>query len=215
MVISKYCLMSVALFAFFAGATQAADVEGELAACSAIEGDTERLACYDAIGKALAAPAEAANVPPTMQPSPQTAPTPTPTPTTASAPAPTPTPTTASAPAPGSAMPAPVAENRAVVELPNSEQIFGMNAGEIRREQQRQFGQEDLRQIEAKVVKLRTRGNHKLEITLDNDQVWEQVASSYLRLKVGEDVIIKRAALDSYRLVKVGNNRPMQVRRIQ
>ena len=64
-----------------------------------------------------------------------------------------------------------------------------------------------------RVAKLRQMGNYKLEITLENGQVWHQISSSFLRLKVGDDVVIKRGALDSYRLVKVGNNRPMQVRR--
>ena len=57
-------------------------------------------------------------------------------------------------------------------------------------------------------------GNYKLEITLDNGQRWHQITSSYLRLKVGDAVVIKRAALDSYKLVKVGNNRAMKVRRV-
>ena len=55
-------------------------------------------------------------------------------------------------------------------------------------------------------------GNYKLEITLDNGQKRRDFSSFHARLKEGDNIVIKRAAFDFYRLVKVSNNRAMQVR---
>ena len=186
---------AVVILSLAPGMSSAAELEGALAACRALADDDQRLACYDGIGAPPVPPvvAEAEPEPPVQEAEPAE-------PEAELPPVPAPAPVEA----------APVA---AAVPTPEPEDTFGKSAGEIRREQQESFGLEEVRQLEAKVVKLKTMGNRKLQITLDNGQVWHQVSSSYLRLKVGDDIVIKRAALDSYRLVKVGNNRAMQVRR--
>lgn len=50
-------------------------------------------------------------------------------------------------------------------------------------------------------------------ITLDNGQVWKQVDSSSLRLRVGDAVEIERASLGSFMLKKQGSKRSMRVSR--
>ena len=113
--------------------------------------------------------------------------------------------------------PAPVAAAKppaAPAPEPVTAATFGKRADDAGREKQDSMGPTDVRQLEAKVVKLRTTGDYKVEITLDNGQRWRQVSSSYLKLRVGDEIVIKRAALDSYRLVRVGNNRSMSVRRV-
>lgn len=105
-------------------------------------------------------------------------------------------------------------EPRAAAPEPVTAATFGKRADDAGREKQDSLGPTDVRQLEAKVIKLRTTGDYKVEITLDNGQRWRQVSSSYLKLRVGDEIVIKRAALDSYRLVRVGNNRSMSVRRV-
>ena len=138
------------------GPALATDLDTELTACRAVEADSERLACYDAIGS----------------------------------------------------------RPQAAAAEPVTAATFGKSADDAGREKRDSFGPTDLRQLEAKVVKLRPTGDYKVEITLDNGQRWRQVSSSYLKLRVGDAIVIKRAALDSYRLVRVGNNRSMSVRRV-
>ena len=199
----------------------ALDIHAELNACRLLQSDAERLACYDAIGTSTIEPvvgsiAEAAPVPGAAS-----APEPTPVEKSVAAPVPTPpvaepVPSAAPVPAPTAPVAAPAAEPVPVVqEAPTPEETFGKSASETYREQQEAFGKEEIRELAATVVKLRRLGNYKVEITLDNGQKWHQITSSYLKLKVGDNIVIKRAALDSYKLVKVGNNRPMKVRRVK
>lgn len=186
----------------------AADLNAELAACRAIATDAERFACYEAI-----AADTSETVPPSAAP-PVTEATRVAAPAAVLTPEPVPETEPASA-APASVIaPEPVPEPEPVIdEEQTAEDVFGKTAGQLRRDQQKRFGKEELRQLEATVVKLRRMGNYKVEITLDSGQRWHQITSSYLKLKVGDKIVIKRAALDSYKLVKVGNNRSMQVRR--
>ena len=196
-----------ALFLFVSlGGAETADLTADLTACRAIQADSERLGCYDSIGRMPGAPAteetepDASNArhPAAVESS-----------KAAAKEVPEFNLSQAAVQTPASV----VAEPPLGPELPSAEDSFGMSAAEIRREQEERLGEEELLQLQAKVIKLRTISNRKVEILLDNGQAWRQVSSSYLRLKVGDDIVIKRAALDSYRLVKVGNNRPMQVRR--
>jgi hypothetical protein len=85
---------------------------------------------------------------------------------------------------------------------------FGKSASETYREQKEAFGKEEIRELAATVAELRRMGNYKMEITLDNGQKWHQITSSYLTLKVGDDIVIKRAALDSYKLLPQGRKQP-------
>ena len=193
------------LLLFAASYAQAGDIADELASCRTLEADGERLICYDAIGETQASmvekpavaesapqPSVVADAPPAADPAPERTPVP--------APEPTPVPAVVTAPA--------------VADAPVAEEQFGKSAGQIRREQEASFGGGEIREIQGTVVELRTLGNYKIEMTLDNGQTWRQVSSSYLKLKKGDKVAIKRAALDSFRLVKVGNNRAMKVRRV-
>ena len=183
----------------------AMDIHAELNACRMLQSDAERLACYDAIGTST--------IEPVAGPMPGAAPVP------SAAPAPEPAlpaESSVAAPTPAPPVEAPAAEPVPVVqEAPTPEETFGKSASETYREQQEAFGKEEIRELAATVAKLRRLGNYKVEITLDNGQKWHQITSSYLKLKVGDNIVIKRAALDSYKLVKVGNNRPMKVRRVK
>lgn len=52
-------------------------------------------------------------------------------------------------------------------------------------------------------------------VTLDNGQTWRELAkSTYVPLKVGDEVTISRAALGSF-MMSVPNGRPLRVRRVK
>jgi hypothetical protein len=183
----------------------AMDIHAELNACRMLQSDAERLTCYDAIGAGTIEPVAGST--PEAAPDPSAAPAPEPT---------LPAESSVAAPTPAPPVEAPVAEPVPVArDLPTPEETFGKSASETYREQKEAFGKEEIRELAATVAELRRMGNYKMEITLDNGQKWHQITSSYLTLKVGDDIVIKRAALDSYKLLKVGNNRAMKVRRVK
>lgn len=53
----------------------------------------------------------------------------------------------------------------------------------------------------------------KLEITLANDQVWRQLDTGRLPLRVGDAVVIEEASLGSFLLEKRSGSRRIRVRR--
>ena len=75
-------------------------------------------------------------------------------------------------------------------------------------------GSERIDSMNAQVTRLQQYDFEKVVISLDNEQVWKQVDSSSLRLRVGDDVIIERAAFGSFMLKKVGSKRTMRVSRM-
>jgi hypothetical protein len=58
-------------------------------------------------------------------------------------------------------------------------------------------------------------GYDRVLITLDNGQVWRQVDSSSLRLRVGDAIEIERASFGSFMLQKTGSKRSMRVSRYE
>ena len=73
-----------------------------------------------------------------------------------------------------------------------------------------------LEEIQARIAKLETQPRGEAVLTLDNGQVWQQQEYDWhLAFKVGDEVIIKRGALRSYRLQQKGNNRMTPVTRIR
>jgi hypothetical protein len=73
-----------------------------------------------------------------------------------------------------------------------------------------------LEEIQARIAKLETQPRGQAVLTLDNGQVWQQQEYDWhLAFKVGDEVIIKRGALRSYRLQQKGNNRMTPVTRIR
>jgi hypothetical protein len=71
----------------------------------------------------------------------------------------------------------------------------------------------ELREISAQVIEVSKRTRGELVVTLDNGQVWtEKAAEAYLRVKVGDTVVIKRNRLGGYRLVGRGNRASAVIR---
>ncbi len=95
----------------------------------------------------------------------------------------------------------------------SQEALFGQSGDEVQRTVEEATGDERIDSLSAQITRLQTSGYDKVAITLDNGQVWQQIETSSLRLKVGDDVSIDRAALGSYMLRKTGSKRSMRVSR--
>lgn len=163
------------------GSVAAAEVSSDIARCTAIESDTERLACYD---KLFARPEAKMQK---GQPTPsQSAATP-------------------SAPAGAGAAEAAAAQAGA--------DDFGLDGRKPGEQPTEPKGPDE---IQARVSKIVTQPRGEAVLTLDNGQVWQQQEYDWhLAFKVGDEVIIKRGVLKSYRLQQKGNNRSTSVTRIR
>ena len=95
----------------------------------------------------------------------------------------------------------------------SQEELFGQDSKEVQRTVEEATGSESIDSLSAQITRLQQSGYDKVLITLDNGQVWQQTDTSSLRLRVGDDVMIERAALGSFMLKKKGNNRTMRVSR--
>lgn len=72
---------------------------------------------------------------------------------------------------------------------------------------------ERIESLNARITEQRQAGYDKVAMTLDSGQTWQQIDSSSLRLRVGDDVRIERASLGSCMLHKAGSKRTMRVKR--
>ncbi len=95
----------------------------------------------------------------------------------------------------------------------SQEQLFGMNPEEVQQRVEKATGTERLDRIEARITEVWIIAPEKVAIRLDNGQIWRQKVSSRLRLREGDDVVIKRASMGSYALTRVGSSVMMRVSR--
>lgn len=94
------------------------------------------------------------------------------------------------------------------------EALFGMEPAAAATLLQRQQGDEPLQYIEQPVATVTTDHEGKLALGLANGQQWVQVDSGRLRLKPGDTVRIRRAALGSHLLHAPAGGRSIRVRRV-
>jgi hypothetical protein len=79
----------------------------------------------------------------------------------------------------------------------------------------RKSSDDEIKEIRAIAVEVVRRSHSGLVVTLDNGQVWaEKDAEPYFRVRVGDEIKIKRVSMGGYRMVSRGN-RVSQVRRIK
>ena len=96
------------------------------------------------------------------------------------------------------------------------QQRFGFT-GELARKARDASGEtaQELRELDAVVAAVATRGYGQLSVTLDNGQVWSQkAAGQFFRIKVGDRVTVKSAALGSFLLVDA-EGRSIRVSRVK
>jgi hypothetical protein len=183
------------------GAAAAETLPPGLRACMTQSDPAARLACFDRESARLAGE----NAPLARQPDPPAQPTaaarpPAPPAATATAT----TPTVASPPPPVAAAPAQSAEDK-----------FGYR-GNIARATLDQQKDEGSEQLTAKVTAVSTLPHGEMVLTLDNGQVWQQKPGDRaMRIKVGNDVTIKRGVLNSFLLTSAQANGSMRVTRVK
>ena len=99
---------------------------------------------------------------------------------------------------------------------PTPEEKFGAR-GDLKRdiEQPGKVAEPTLEKLEGKVESVATRPGGGLLVTLDNGQVWQQLATGEsLQLKAGDSVTLKPGVFGSYSLVGA-RNRSIKVKRIK
>jgi hypothetical protein len=174
------------------------DAAASLLACAAEMDDTRRLACFDAEVAQLRKQSRVGGATPVAPvAATPTGPTPGAGPSAAASVA-------AAAPAPASPATAPPK-----AESLSPEEKFGLR-GELKREK---LG--DLAELSATATAIAAKPRGELVVTLDNGQVWAEIApGSTIRLKVGDRVTIKAGSLGSFLLV-APNNRSSKVTRLR
>jgi len=96
---------------------------------------------------------------------------------------------------------------------PSPEELFGRDATQSEQMVRQSAGIGRVEQITAQVTEVRAGTYGKLVVTLDNGQVWRQLDSPAPRMKAGDKVRIRRAALNSYVLVRAEGGRAIRVHR--
>lgn len=167
-----------------------AQVQEEIRRCASIGADAERLACYDRLFRDSNAAASR---------------------TTASAPLPV----ASSAPAPATATA--TAAGSIADATPDGE--FGANPRlqeEQRRRERESQGSEGAQELRVRIKKVDLHPYGLHVITLENGQVWQQREKVWeLELKPGDEIVIRRGMLGSYRLQLEGQRVSSSVMRVK
>lgn len=74
-------------------------------------------------------------------------------------------------------------------------------------------GVEEVDEVVARVTRVVKDGRGRLVLVLDNQQRWRQVSSERFRIKVGDEVVIRDAAMGSFVLQQRSGGRKIKVRR--
>ena len=71
-------------------------------------------------------------------------------------------------------------------------------------------------ELKSIIKEIQSSNKRRLRFVLENDQIWENADNSKVGLpRVGDAVVIRRGALDSFYLRKANVNRSFRVRRIE
>ena len=97
------------------------------------------------------------------------------------------------------------------IETPD---LFGLPADEVRKRAEYQLGQPTPDVLEARITGLTRLATGKFEVELDNGQRWQQVDTTAIHVKPGENVRIRRGALGSYLLQRASGGAAARVRRL-
>jgi uncharacterized cupin superfamily protein len=190
----------------FGGCAIAADaLPPSLRACMSESDTARRLACFDRESARLANDSVArasAPAPAPRRPDPP-----------AAAPPP-------AATAPAAALPAATtaqsAAAPAAAAAQSAEEKFGFRGSIARAEHDKQEAEErQFEQLTAKVAELSTLPHGEMQLTLDNGQVWQQKPGDRaMRVKVGDEVTIRRGSLGSFLLTTTAKG-SMRVTRVK
>lgn len=163
----------------------AAGVADSILDCYQITSGDQRILCYDEIAASLsAAPPPAVNS----------------------------TDETAALPVPQAAAEPPVDMQKNTIE---AEDLFGRNNQSTQALVAEQYDIQAIEELRSRASKVEKVGYGTYRITLDNGQIWKQKGSgSTMTIKVGQMLVIKPAAMKSFRLFVEDKHRSIRVERI-
>lgn len=159
-----------------------------LAECRNISDVNTRVSCYDAIVDAQQEPQN--------------------TPVISSVPAAVPQVSSRTAP------PAAAAASRSIADNETQVNLFGAEAELSRAVIAEELGVTQLDQIEAAVEAVSNTAYKQLILRLDNGHTWEQTDSKRLRVREGDQIIVRSGRLGAYFLEKADGSRAIRVKRI-
>jgi hypothetical protein len=119
----------------------------------------------------------------------------------------------ASAPSSGSASRTPVGLEDADAAL--RERLFGRPAGDSERTLRETYGVDAPGGIASKAAAVSRTADRRLELTLENGQVWRQAEGSFFSVRVGDSIVIESGALGAYYLQCNGKGRTVRVKRVR
>ena len=93
------------------------------------------------------------------------------------------------------------------------ENLFGMSAEGKSAIIAEASGVVEVDEVVARVTRVVKDGRGRLVLVLDNQQRWRQVSSERFKIKVGDEVVIREAALGSFALQQRSGGRKTKVRR--
>ena len=97
---------------------------------------------------------------------------------------------------------------------PDAQSLFGTGDAEARQIVETTLAIEQIEHIEATVTDVRESASRKLVISLDNGHVWRQLDNKTLDLENGDEVIVRKASLGSFKLEKQSGSRSIRVKRV-
>lgn len=94
------------------------------------------------------------------------------------------------------------------------EQVFGKSADETSAIIAEATGVEDIAEISGRVVAVTEDPYGRITVKLDNGQKWRQVRADRFDVDVGDEVVVRKAALSSFALQRKSGGRQTKVRRV-
>lgn len=115
-------------------------------------------------------------------------------------------------------LPSPTAQATETSSTPNPttlspEDFFGRDARQSEQLVLRISGTKRINQIGTHVVSISDGPGGKLVLGMENGQIWSQIDSTKLQVRIGDEVQIRRALFDSYLLANVAGGPAIRVRR--
>jgi len=98
---------------------------------------------------------------------------------------------------------------------PDARALFGKKPTEAKRIIEKKLDLEHIDQITSAIINVKRTAYKKLQLTLENDQVWRQLDREPIFLRAGDDVLIRSAKLGSYLLSKQSGSGSIRVKRIK
>lgn len=96
-----------------------------------------------------------------------------------------------------------------------AERMFGKSADETSAIMAEAIGVEDITEISGRVVATTEDPYGRVTVKLDNNQRWKQVRVDRFDIDVGDEVVVRKAVMNSFTMQAAGGGRKTKVRRVE